>query len=272
MHRTSKIMFFIALSGSLLCAQVKPAQPHKSSRLKRPGTAAKPAIEQAEPTPEHPVVPLSPEQQPSIPPKVTYSDGELTVIAQNSTMAEILSGIRMSTGLRIEAQGGPSGDRVAARIGPAPVRDVLVSLLDGSRFDYIILGSAENPTLVDRVILTPKTGGVGNPPSMATAQVGRPQQQHQQESMNPDNSGDGDEENSEGFAEPNPIPAEQAQPPQQMGQPNVQQPNTGQPQQPQDQQVKTPEQLMQELREMEQNRRNQNQDPNARPDRDERPK
>jgi len=37
--------------------------------------------------------------------------------------------------MKIEGQGG-GGDRVMAKIGPAPVRDVLLSLLEGSRYRF----------------------------------------------------------------------------------------------------------------------------------------
>src|SRR3954466_9826670 len=59
-----------------------------------------------------PQQPLRPEQMPSGAPRISYSDGKLTVIAENSTMADVLAGIRSSTGIKIETVGGPSSERV----------------------------------------------------------------------------------------------------------------------------------------------------------------
>ena len=40
-----------------------------------------------------------------------------------------------------------ASDRVAAQLGPGNPRDVIASLLQGSRFDYIVLGSVNDPNL-----------------------------------------------------------------------------------------------------------------------------
>ena len=42
---------------------------------------------------EQSVLPLSPEQAPPRPLKVTYLDGQLTIIAENSSLADILSAV-----------------------------------------------------------------------------------------------------------------------------------------------------------------------------------
>jgi len=42
--------------------------------------------------------------------------------------------------------------------GPAPARDVLTSLLNGSHFNYLLLGSPTDPAALDRVILMAKSG------------------------------------------------------------------------------------------------------------------
>jgi hypothetical protein len=288
MHSKSSISVILLLTAGFAYAQAKP-QPRQSTRLQKPAKktavktgAAVPAA-QAAASQAAPAAPLRPEQMPAVPPRVSYNNGQLTIVAQNSSMAEIISAIRNATGTKIETTGGPSGERVAAKIGPAPLRDVLVSLFDGSRLDYIILGSAQDPAAVDRVILTPRTGGANNAnngvainaASRMPAQAAPPRQ------ITPEEAGDAadnDEEGSEGFAEPPVVPTpgandrpNQIQPgqPNQLGEPVN--PNFPQPQQPQDQQnVKTPEQLMEELRRMELERRNQQ--PGVRPERGDRPK
>ena len=48
-------------------------------------------------------------------------------------------------------------ERVATRVGPGPARDVMAELLNGSRFDYVLLGSAEDQNALTRVVLVAKS-------------------------------------------------------------------------------------------------------------------
>jgi len=112
---------------------------------------------------------LTPEQMPPPPPQVSYSNGQLLVIAHNSTLADILWAVSKQTGAVIEVPPGSGGERVAGRMGPGPARDVLAALLNGSQFDYIIIASLANPAGVDHVILilnankVEGTGSIDNP-------------------------------------------------------------------------------------------------------------
>lgn len=227
----------------------------RTGKSKPPAAKQLPAPE-PQPTPAQPVVPLRPSQLPSVPPRVSYQQGQLTVIAENSTLGDIFGAIRNATGIKIETQGGPSGDRVAAKIGPAPVKEVLLSLLQGSRYDYVMLGSVTDPEQVERVILTPKTAG-GTQTASAPAQPQMPAQQPKPDT-DEDSSND---ENAEEDPGPPPVRGPDRPQPEQPG--AAEQPQIQQQPQPQDQQqpqnppmnpnpngqVKTPEQLLQELRE-----------------------
>jgi len=182
----------------------------------------------------------------------------LTVVAENSTFADILAAIRQVTGTKIETVGGPGGERVAAKIGPASVRDVLVTLLEGSRYDFVILAAENDPGRVDRVVLTPKTTGA----EAQAVSASRPAQQPGVFPQAPQSGDEGDaEDENEGFA-PAGQPAEQPQA-QPAVQPGTNPPaQTAQPQGP----AKTPEQLLEELKRLEQQRQ-QEIDPSARPPR-----
>jgi len=235
------------------------AAPKKATKAAKPAPIPEPPP--PEPTPQQPVVPLRPSQLPAVPPRVSFEAGQLTVVAENCTFADILAAIRQVTGTKIETVGGPGGERVAAKIGPASVRDVLVTLLEGSRYDFVILAAESDPGRVDRVILTPKAGGA----DVQSASAGRSASQPQGGGVFPQPQAGGDEvdaeDENEGFAPANqPVPVEQ----QQQQQPAQVAPGQtqGQPQGP----AKTPEQLLEELRRLEQERQQQ-QDPNARPPR-----
>ncbi len=118
---------------------------------------------------EQSALPLSLQQTPPRPPKVTYSDGQLTIIAENSSLADILSAVRSQTGVVIDLPSGSASERVASRMGPGPARDVLAALLNGSRFDYIMTGSPSNPAGVEHIILIPRGDG-----SESTSPMGNP--------------------------------------------------------------------------------------------------
>ena len=72
---------------------------------------------------------------PAVAPRFQLDGNKLTVIAPNSSMAEIIAGLRRTLQIPIEVEGGATGERVAEQIGPAPVRSVLLSLFYGSRYD-----------------------------------------------------------------------------------------------------------------------------------------
>src|SRR6266849_7649990 len=125
-------------------------------------SAAKPPVKQEQPPPAPepaPVLaPLNLEQMPSSPPQVTFLNGQLTIAAQNSTLGDILRAVRKQTGAAVEIPANAT-ERVVGQSGPGLARDVLASLLNGSHFNYVMLGSATNPDLMERVILISKSGG-----------------------------------------------------------------------------------------------------------------
>lgn len=179
-------------------------------------------------------LPQRPEQMPPVPARVSFQNGLLTVQAPNSTLGDIFNGIRSRAGIQFEGGQG-AGDRVALTIGPAPADEVLRALLTGSRFDYVILGDANNPDLVQRVILTPRTGGPAGTVTAALPPQGRPQQ----------GSEDDDEDQP---------PSETVQPP------PPQPPPIQAPQQAGDS-PKTTQQLLEELKQMQQQQQQQAQQP-----------
>src|ERR1700745_2622701 len=74
------------------CASEQAAQPHRSKKAA--------PVEEPAPTPPGPVLfpPATLEQMPSRPAVVTLQNGELTIVAQNSSLAEILRVVSSRTG------------------------------------------------------------------------------------------------------------------------------------------------------------------------------
>ncbi len=119
-----------------------------------------------------PQVPM--DQIPSTPPQVSYQGGMLTIVAQNSSLGDILREVHKHTGATIEVPSNAT-ERVATRLGPGPARDVLASLLNGSAFNYVLVGSTSDPTSVASITLTTKSAaGAGE----TVAIVNQPPQQY----------------------------------------------------------------------------------------------
>ena len=116
------------------------------------------------------LTPLPMDQIPAAPAKVTYQDGLLTISAQNSSLVEILGDVRRLTGASIDfPQGAAANERVVTNLGPGAPRDVLVGLLNGSSFNYVMVGSNSDPNAVSSVILTTKPPSSGDVQTVASA-------------------------------------------------------------------------------------------------------
>jgi hypothetical protein len=102
-----------------------------------------------------PQVPL--DAIPAVAPQVSYTGGMLTIVAPNSTLGDILRGVRKYTAADIDVP-ATATERVVTRLGPAPAPEVVAELLNGSHFNYILLGSPQNANSLVRVVLVAKTG------------------------------------------------------------------------------------------------------------------
>lgn len=165
-----------------------------------------------------PQVPL--DAIPAVAPQVTFEDGLLTIVAPNSTLGDILRSVRKQTSADIDVP-ATATERVVTRLGPAPAQEVIAELLNGSRFNYILLGSPLNANALVRVVLIAKTGP--DTPNSQPAQAANPAPAPVANADDADTAPDTDDGADQAAAE-----AEQAPPPDQPG-------------------VKTPQQLLQEM-------------------------
>jgi hypothetical protein len=184
---------------------------------------------------------------PAAAPEVQFRQGQLTIMASNSTLGDILRAVRKETGAAVDVPGNAT-ERVVGQFGPGPARDVLSSLLNGSHFNYVLLGSAENSNALDRVILTSRSGA-NEPAQPAGASL--PQSQPNQAAMVAPQPADDTSSDDSTADVPDTADADDQGNP---GQADDQQQQ--QPQQPnpfgQQGGVKTPEQLLQELQQRQQ--------------------
>jgi hypothetical protein len=78
-------------------------------------------------------------------------------------LAEILTAIQRQTGAEIDFPPDAAQEQVVTDLGPAPAREVLAALLDGSRFNFVMMGSERDPNGLQSLLLTPRTGGESQP-------------------------------------------------------------------------------------------------------------
>jgi len=100
------------------------------------------------------VLPAVPSPVQSASPKVTYINGQLTISALDVSLAEVLRAVSVKTGAVIEFPADRGREHLSAIAGPGPAREVLATLLNGSGFNYVMLASPTNPSILQRMILT----------------------------------------------------------------------------------------------------------------------
>ena len=144
------------LATSLLCLAVLPvagatAATTHQKKAKKPAAPTLPSGPTGKPVQQIPLDSIAP-----VAPQVNYQNGQLTIVAPNSTLGDILRAVRKQTGAEIEIP--DAKDRVVTHLGPGPARDVVAELLNGSRFNYVLLGSPADSTALTRVVLVAKSG------------------------------------------------------------------------------------------------------------------
>jgi hypothetical protein len=152
-----------------------------------------------------------PEKAAPDPPLVTFDGSRLTIISDNSTLADILIAVRDQTGADIDIPAGAFRERIAARLGPASARAVLTRLLYGTSFDYAIQATEENLDGIERVLLTPRKRETGSAMASGTPsrQIPRPGMQTPDPALSmsePQASEEGDQGQNTASSEQNSIP------------------------------------------------------------------
>ena len=120
-------------------------------------TATRPGLVAANFTPQQ--EPVSIEAAPQPPLQVSYEHGMLSIHSDRATLSEVLYAVQKKTGADIGIPAGAEQERVAADIEPAPAPEVLARLLNGSKFNFLIVSSPTDSTKLERVILSTRTEG-----------------------------------------------------------------------------------------------------------------
>jgi hypothetical protein len=144
--------------------------------------------------------------------EVVYQNDKMSILAHGVSLAQVLSEVQHKTGADIPIPSVASQEQVVADIGLSPVRDALTALLNGSRFNFIIVGADNEPTKLKSLILSFRSGsGMSQPVAPAPVVQSQPE--------------------SEVSPQPEPQPQEVATPPDAgaQAQPDVPPPQDGPP-------------------------------------------
>src|ERR1039458_9577994 len=170
---------FLLCLGALCLGMVSPAnaessQSQPTTKTKTKTKTKKPQKPLPPPLPSGPTGPVQQvplDSMAPVPPQVNYQNAQLTIVAPNSTLGDILRAVRKQTGAEIEIP--VATERVVTHLGPGSAREVVAELLNGSRFNYVLLGSPADSAVLTRVVLVAKTGpddANPNTPSIAEQQ------------------------------------------------------------------------------------------------------
>jgi hypothetical protein len=99
--------------------------------------------------------PIATEPVPAPAAMVIYKDGLLSISAENVSLSDVLHQVSAKTGATIEFPNGSATEPVFTHIGPGPVRDILATLLNGTKFNYVMLGSQNTADSLQKIVLTP---------------------------------------------------------------------------------------------------------------------
>ena len=233
-----KLACGLMVGMSVMVGASSPAGAETQAQQAQPIHKKKKKAQQQPPPPPLPSGPTGPVQQmpldsiAAMAPQVSFQNNQLTIVAPNSTLADILRAIRKQTGAEIEIP--PAPERVVTHLGPGPAREIVADLLNGSRFNYVLLGSPSDDTVLTRVVLVAKSGPEISPGPIAPGAVAA---NAQPANAVEDRASDAEAE----AAEENMNTADDAATPQEPGEPEQPANNGEQPA------VKTPQQMLQEM-------------------------
>jgi hypothetical protein len=249
------LLLILCLAASTLVSAQKPGPAVKKAQKQAAQQQAPPET----PPQSQPEPPATPEHGPSSPPDVTFKGGQLTITARNSTLGDVLNAVKQKTGASVDMPAS-SSERVVGQFGPGAPRDVMAQLLNGSHYDYVLMGSPSDPGALNKIVLMARANG---PEPAAPTQESQPSGAGFQPGLQavPQVQTDQPEDNAGGMP-PDVAPPEEEQqqePPEQADQPDQPPPpGQGTPT------VKTPEELLRELQQQQQQQQQNGQPPQER--------
>ena len=123
------------------------ARPSAAHPLDQPTAPATPALPQPE-------VPKWPVNEKADPASVVWDSHGLKIDATNSSLQQILADVSTETGAQVE--GLDNDQRIFGSFGPGSARDVLAQLLEGSGYNFLMIGDQGQGT-PRQIVLSART-------------------------------------------------------------------------------------------------------------------
>jgi hypothetical protein len=166
------VLLAAALAALLVAPRVLPAQAtvvppsaHKLVHTRKQKTAAStpapaPPAAAAPATPPAPEVPVWPANDKPAPATINWDSNGLRIEAANSSLAQILVDVSTVTGTKMTGFDGDA--RVFGVYGPAPEREVISQLLQGSGYNIVMVGDQGEGTPRE-IVLSSRHSGDSQP-------------------------------------------------------------------------------------------------------------
>ena len=94
----------------------------------------------------------APAPPPKPPLEVTFENGLLRIHTERATLSQVLFEVQRQTGAEIAIPAGAESEEIAVELGPAPAREVLAALLNGSRYNFIFVGNNRGRTFQKAIL------------------------------------------------------------------------------------------------------------------------
>jgi hypothetical protein len=158
------LLLLSIMCGSTMQAQNPRLRGLDQQQAPAPPTAPQPpaAAPQPQPAPAAPETAPSMLQQPAQEAQIVFDNNNLSIRADNSSLAAILRQVAARSGMKIDGLG--SDERVFGSFGPGAPRDVLADLLNGTAYNLVLVGDLSDGAPRE-LILTPATHTGATAPS-----------------------------------------------------------------------------------------------------------
>jgi hypothetical protein len=147
----------LGISGTLLLLALPPCV---TGQQQLPPSPPKADAETTTPAPSE--TPARVTKPPISALKVTCDGAQLSISANNSTLANILAEIHKCSGAKIDEPDDAAGSRLFDQLGPAPVGQVLDALLDATGFDYVIGWTDANHDKIASILVMHRQSGAAS--------------------------------------------------------------------------------------------------------------
>lgn len=94
-------------------------------------------------------------------PVVTYEHGQLSIVAENASLSEVMAALHSAMGTEVDIPAGSASDRVWAHLGPGSAHKILSALFANTDLDYIVQGSPTDAGGIRSVTLSVRAPDAG---------------------------------------------------------------------------------------------------------------